>query len=150
MNIPGLSRLPQRLLMALFLATCTLHIAQAQYTAQVRSQLDDAMLLAQLSGQERTHSYEYGSLNDDGIDSYTVTLREDRSYRIFGACDADCSDLDLWIYDEYDNLIDHDTASDDTPILEVTPRWTGSFRIRVRMYSCRREPCYFGLGIFGQ
>jgi len=123
---------------------------QAQsYSAQVRSQLNTAQSTLRREGFTRTHDYEIDSLNDDAEDSFTLTLTGNREYAIVGACDNDCSDIDFWLYDENDNLIDSDTSTDDIPMVRVTPRWTGTFRIRVKMYECSVEPCYYGIGVFG-
>ena len=119
------------------------------YSRQVCSQLDAAKTVLAREGFRQTHDYEVDNLDDDQEDSFTVNLRADREYAIVGACDEDCEDLDFWLYDENDNLIDSDTSTDDVPVVRVTPRWTGTFRIRVKMYACSSEPCYYGIGIFG-
>ena len=124
-------------------------VAQAQYSNQVRNQLDAARATLAREGMSQTHDYEIDSLDDDAEDSFTLTLRADREYAIVGACDNDCSDMDFWLYDENDNLIDSDTSTDDVPVVRVTPRWSGQFRIRVKMYACSVEPCFYGIGVFG-
>jgi len=45
------------------------------------------------------------------------------------------TDLDCYIYDEHNNLIDSDTDRTDLCVLGWTPSWTGPFRLRVRDYS---------------
>ena len=143
-----MTRLLLGLLAAAFLVTLT-PTAQAQYTAQVRRQLDAAGSTLSREGYSRSHDYEIDNLDDDAEDSFTLTLTQGREYAIVGACDNDCSDIDFWLYDENDNLVDSDTSTDDIPIVRVTPRWTGTFRIRVKMFACSAEPCYYGIGVFG-
>ena len=41
------------------------------------------------------------------------------------------TDLDLYVYDENGNLITSDTDLTDHCIVSFTPRWTGTFTIRV-------------------
>ncbi|NIM49256.1 MAG: hypothetical protein GTN78_19755 [Gemmatimonadales bacterium] len=123
--------------------------AQTEYEGQVRFQLDLVKAFAQTVGYDQTHDYHIGALNDSDSDSFTVTLREGWDYRIVSFCDEDCSDIDLYLEDENDNEIDSDVEIDDVPIIESRPRWTGRFTIRVRMYECSAEPCYFGVGVFG-
>jgi hypothetical protein len=65
-------------------------------------------------------------------------------------CDEDCSDIDLYLEDENGNEIDSNVSTDDVPIIECRPAWSGRFQIRVRMYECSVEPCYFGVGVFGR
>lgn len=124
-------------------------VAAQQYTQQVRQQLDGARRTLDDEGYSQTHDYEIGNLNDDAEESFTLTLEGDRPYAIVGACDADCSDMDFWLYDENDNLIDSDTSTDDVPVVRVTPSWSGEFRVRVKMYACSANPCYYGIGVFG-
>lgn len=42
------------------------------------------------------------------------------------------TDLDCFLYDENDNLIDSDTDYTDVCVLTFRPRWTGPFRLEVR------------------
>ena len=64
-------------------------------------------------------------------DVYTVTLRADEKFYIYVKGDSD-TDLDLFVYDENDNLIDSDTDSDDECLCTVQPKWTGTFKIKIK------------------
>lgn len=70
--------------------------------------------------------------------TYTVTLYGGVSYVLFAAGDENIRDLDILLYDENGNLIDHDTSTDNIPVVSVTPKWTGSFKLNVRNYAGRR------------
>jgi hypothetical protein len=72
---------------------------------------------------------------------HNVTLRSGVEYTFVGACDRDCSDLDLQLYDQNGNLIDEDLLRDDVPVVSVTPKWTGPFRVKVIMAACSISPC---------
>lgn len=122
----------------------------AKYEAQVRVQLDAVAEVAAENGYEQTHDYVIDRLDGDGEDSFTLTLEEGVTYTIASVCDEDCSDVDIRLYDENENLIDADESADDVPITEVTPAWTGEFTITVHMYECKREPCFYGIGVFGR
>jgi len=63
-------------------------------------------------------------------DTYTVTLPAGETTRIQVRGDGD-TDLDLFVYDENGNLIASDTDYTDNCIVNVTPRWTGVFYIRI-------------------
>ena len=52
---------------------------------------------------------------------------------IYGACDIDCSDMDLFLYDGR-TLIAQDSLEDDFPI--VTAPYEGYFTLQVSMFSC--------------
>lgn len=71
------------------------------------------------------------SAND--YDIWTITLDAHESYLIVVEGDGD-TDLDLYVYDENENEIDKDTDNTDYCLCEVTPRWTGKFKIKIRNY----------------
>ena len=124
--------------------------AEAQYEGQVRNQLHAIQTVAESADYRRTHEYQIDRLSHDRVVAFNVTLREGWDYQIASVCDLDCTDLDLEVYDEYENLIGADHERDDMPIVAVEPLWTGRFTIRVRMHACSSEPCYFGVGVFGK
>jgi len=47
------------------------------------------------------------------------------------------SDLDCYVYDENNNLIDSDTDSTSTCALQWTPRWNGSFTLKIKNLGSR-------------
>lgn len=67
----------------------------------------------------------------NGTHTYRVNFRGGEVARVLVSGDGD-SDLDLYIYDENNNLICKDDDATDDMICQWTPRWTGSFQIRVR------------------
>jgi hypothetical protein len=73
---------------------------------------------------------------------WTVNLRAGATYRIYGACDDNCSDLDMELYGVDGQLIDRDVRRDDTPYVQVTPARTGRHNVRIWLYSCRAAVCY--------
>lgn len=116
---------------------------------RVRRALDEAYfdVLADRGYEETGDVYE-GALDDDEEENIWVTLRRNRSYSILSVCDEDCSDIDLFLYDDDGDEIDSDTSIDEVPVVRETPNRTGEYRIRVRMYSCSTEPCYYAVGIY--
>jgi len=125
-------------------------IALAQYVGQVRNQLDGLMVLAAAIGYEKTHQYVIDALRQGQVDSFDVTLQKGWDYAIASVCDEDCSDIDVTLYDQGGNLIDLDDSEGDLPMVEVRPRWSGVFTVRVRMYSCYSSNCVYGIGVFGK
>jgi hypothetical protein len=53
---------------------------------------------------------------------------------VYAVCDQDCSDLDLFLYDEMDTLVASDDQIDAAPI--VTAPYEGNFSIVVSMPVC--------------
>lgn len=125
-------------------------VAQSSHQQLVDSLLDAAQNLARSNGYASTHSRYNGSLNSNQTETVTLTLDAGTSYMIVGQCDGDCSDLDLWLYDENGYEIDSDVLEDDVPVLEVTPRRTARFSIRAKMITCSVEPCFYGIGVYGR
>jgi hypothetical protein len=57
--------------------------------------------------------------------------------------------MDFELFDSNDNYIDHDFMEDSIPKVEVTPRWSGTFRLKVSIPDCRAYRCTYGVGVFG-
>lgn len=149
---PRTARLAPAVVLALLASTglATPVQAQSEWAEQVRFQLDLVKTFAESVGWQQTHDYRIESLRDDESDYYTADMRDGWEYRIVAFCDEDCSDIDLYLEDENGNELDSDVSTNDVPIIECRPAWNGEFRIRVRMYECSVEPCWFGVGVFGR
>ena len=93
---------------------------------------------------------EHGTLHPEQTESLTVSITSGYSYAIVGVCDNDCNDIDLHLYDGNNNLIDFDIDNDDTPVIVVSPRQSGEYRLRVAMVRCSDSPCYYGVGLFNR
>lgn len=124
--------------------------AQEQYERHVRQQLDRVKVKLEENGFQNTHNYKIDRLGRNATDSFRVDLRKGLDYLLVSVCDKDCTDIDIRIYDENNNLIAEDIKRDDLPIVSVSPKWTGEFRIQVTMYKCSSSPCYYGIGVFGK
>lgn len=120
-----------------------------EYTDQVKAQLALVRMAGQNEGWQETHDNKFDSMDSGDSKTYNITLRSGRSYKVVGVCDNDCSDLDLAIY--YNgNLIKKDQQTDSVPIVEVTPIWTGQFELKVTMYACSNDPCFYGVSVLGK
>jgi hypothetical protein len=64
------------------------------------------------------------------VDTFTDTFRASEGALVSIRGDGD-TDLDCWVYDENGNEIDSDTDGTDHCVLSWTPRWRGTFEIRV-------------------
>lgn len=71
-------------------------------------------------------------LNDGESSQTTGYLLEGES--VYATCDADCTDLDLFLYDEYGTMVDSDSELDSFPV--VTAPYEGSFIVEASMPSC--------------
>lgn len=62
--------------------------------------------------------------------TYSISFRGGEEAVILVEGDGD-TDLDLFVYDENDNLVGSDTDRTDLCLVRWTPRWTGKFTVRV-------------------
>jgi hypothetical protein len=125
-------------------------IAQSSYEQQVNQLLNLTQNIANSRGYSSTHARYNGQLRAGEERTVTLDLNAGTGYMMVAQCDTDCSDIDMWLYDENGNLIDEDVLVDDTPIVEVTPIRSARFSLRTRMITCTVEPCYYGIGVYGQ
>jgi hypothetical protein len=124
-------------------------VGQEYYEDQVTDQLEAAAMVVGLDGYEMMYDPYVDRTGEGMSDTLTFTLYEGVSYTIIGVCDEDCTDLDLELFDGNGNSIDSDYATDDIPIVEVTPAWDSKFSLQINMATCSNEPCYYGVGVFG-
>jgi hypothetical protein len=123
---------------------------QDEWVAQVRRLLQQAGKTFEDRGYSMTHRIYTGSLNNSRNEMVSLDLDIGTQYAIMGACDTDCSDLDFVLYDPAGNQIDDDVEMDDVPLVSVTPRRSGTYRVKVVMATCTAEPCRYGVAVFGK
>ncbi|MGE0595825.1 MAG: hypothetical protein AB7P07_05645, partial [Hyphomonadaceae bacterium] len=117
-----------------------------EYEGQVRAYLDGGMAVHEALGYgaQRNVPDLVVPLMLEAGHLWAVNLRRGVNYRIYGACDDDCTDLDMEIYGNDGVLVDRDIALDDTPYVQITPVRSGPHYVRLWVYSCAAEPCYSG------
>lgn len=92
--------------------------------------------------------YIIGRLKNSESENWNITLYAGNTYQITGVCDGDCKDIDLALLDANRKELVNDTSADDVPVLSYAIRTTGVYTVKVTMYQCSQDPCYFGLGVF--
>ncbi|MGB5065019.1 MAG: hypothetical protein WBQ37_14875, partial [Candidatus Competibacter sp.] len=80
----------------------------------------------------------------------TLYLEAGQEYRIAGACDEDCRDMDLALFDSDGHRIDRDTGRDDQPEVAIRPRRDGEFTLAVAIPDCRAHRCTYGVALYGR
>lgn len=124
--------------------------AEAQtYAETVWRQLQTAHEAA-VAENYQLKNYIIGSLNNGNTDTWSFDLSTGRNYVIIGACDEDCSDLDITVKSATGSVVANDTATDDHPVVNFQPPRNGRYTVEIKMYSCSQNPCYFGFGLFRQ
>ena len=118
----------------------------SEYTRQVQGYLSRLNDNARNSGFKRVVAGPvFGSLDDDAEGTHDMTVAGGTQYVLFGACDNDCTDLDLLIYDADGDLVRRDVAADDRPVVVFSAAKSGKYKIKVVMAVCSDEPCRYGL-----
>jgi hypothetical protein len=104
---------------------------------------------AQLGRVARTSlTTRFGMLNTGESDSLVLTLHAQTAYVLVAACDEDCSRLSLALSDLKSHELAVDRATDHPAVVRLTPVETASYRVRVVMEMCQKNPCRFGVAVF--
>lgn len=130
--------------------------ANAQISAYVTSMMDalrGEMLrreAAAPANEGNTYFHgEIGSLNDDeNRQAHLISNWGTGIVTVAGFCDADCTDLDLYVVDDLGNEIVSDVSINDTPVVTFAPSADRAYELRVRMYVCNQGPCFYSVGAF--
>ncbi len=124
--------------------------AMAQdFQAQVRSYLDRGMAVHSARGYRRDSAVQdvITPLRIGDARLIVLNVQGGQNYRIYGACDQDCSDVDMEVYDSDGNLVERDIGYDDTPFVQITPRASGRIYARIWLAACENEPCVVGVRV---
>jgi len=92
--------------------------------------LIDSVAASQVKGREGGPADHYDQVLAGGTDEYPATFLAHETAEI-GISGDHSTDLDLYVYDQNNNLICSSAASGDTEYCNWTPRWTGAFKIHV-------------------
>jgi hypothetical protein len=79
--------------------------------------------------------------------NWSVNLNANVNYVILGACDDDCTNLDIELIDTANAVVASDTAPDDFPIVRFRPTANGTYTVRTHLRTCAVEPCQLGVRI---
>ena len=81
----------------------------------------------------------------------SATMSAGSEYMIVGVCDADCSDLDLYLKRLDGSDAQHDIQPDPMPILgPLTTDQSGDYELLVNMVACSVEPCSVAVALFAR
>lgn len=88
-----------------------------------------------------------GMLGEGESDLIQVVLNGQRSYMFLGACDDDCTDVDIEVFDG-DTLLVGDVQTDDIPLVSVKSGAAGVHTVRLTMAKCSAGTCAWALGTY--
>jgi hypothetical protein len=94
--------------------------------------------------------FKEGQLVEGTEHRWTLNVGSDRSrtYKIVAACDEDCADIDLELYEMDGTRVDQDTRRDSLPVVTVPYGHAGNHMLKVTMYRCAVDPCRYGYAVF--
>ena len=136
------------LALAAVAASSTEAVAQNQYQQQIAQQFTNWAPRFAQQGFSMQGTAFTGTLNDDADESILINLNSGQRYAIAGVCDNDCSDVDLQVYSTDGSKVGEDMQTDDKPVVIFTAGYSGQFRVKILMATCRTNPCYYGVQIF--
>lgn len=120
------------------------------YRQQILDRLSQVEGVFAAQGFQRLAEPVSGQMQQGQHTNVPVNLEVGGEYRIIGVCDSDCSDMDLILYDQNNNIVSQDTLPDPAPIVSVVPQWTGAFTAQAVMHNCTVQPCYYALVLYGR
>jgi hypothetical protein len=125
-------------------------IAQSS-TDQVWFQLQQQFTTAQKSGFLQ-FNYILGWLGGGMAPTvnWPVRLFGGRPFLIVGVCDNECTDVDLVLENQEGIELASDRASDDLPVIRITPDTTATYWLKPIMHACQVDHCGYGIGVFVQ
>jgi hypothetical protein len=92
-----------------------------------------------------------GSLNTSQTQNIPVQMMAGYQYYLAAVCDADCTDLDLALFDGYGNLAVQDNSVSATPMVPVASiSQSGNFTLQVQMFACNVQPCSYAAVLYGR
>jgi hypothetical protein len=121
----------------------------AEYIRQLSNQLSQARDSYVPNNYRLVTGPDNDALSQGDSDNYTVTLQGGRSYKLVGVCDNDCTDLDITLYDSDGDVVDRDVLDDDKPVVSVSGKSGGRYRMNVSMATCSSSICYYSVAVYG-
>lgn len=82
---------------------------------------------------------------------WVFEIDPDTTYYVYGACDDDCSDIDLYAHDADEAEVDADEEDDATPIMIILPGESGDeLHVVAQLVDCATETCVVGVGVYAE
>ena len=126
---------------------------QTTVTDEVRQQLiaQIGQFLTGTQGQYASGSHTIGNdvivpMQPGHDHRYVVDLTAGAMYGFIGACDGDCTNVDIELISmTTGGVVANDMLADDFPIVSYRPDANGQYMVRLLMQACTRSPCYAGV-----
>lgn len=96
-------------------------------------------------GYELRDFFSSGLLRRGQSAVIATTLSAGNDYTLVAAGCEDAYDVDLSVYDENGNRVGSDGDSSDVAVVSVSPRWTGTYYLKVTMYNSTANGAHYVL-----
>lgn len=90
---------------------------------------------------------QVGRQSAGGVQTVTFDLSAGGTYVLIGACDENCSDLDMIVRDSSGREVGRDEAPDDVPLVIMENARGGRYTVEVGMVTCDGQ-CHWGVGAY--
>ncbi len=97
----------------------------------------------------RTVSTARGVLSNQNTADHYFNVVAGPSYVVIGACDENCSDVDLGVYNGSGAVVGTDVEDDDAPVVAFEATETGRHQFTVLMSTCTGN-CNYGVRVYTQ
>ena len=91
-----------------------------------------------------------GSLRSNERAEHELQLEPGVEYRVAGACDQTCDDMDLELVTSDGTSVAEDVAPDPLPTLPVTVEANDTATLHVHMRGCSASPCEYRIRLYGR
>lgn len=88
-------------------------------------------------------SFSWGLLERGDSVVIPTTLYAGNTYKLVAAGCEDAFDVDIAVFDENANLIDRDNDTSRVAVADFSPRWSGTFYIKVTMYNSTANGAHY-------
>ncbi|GIK49249.1 MAG: hypothetical protein KJZ75_00355 [Hyphomonadaceae bacterium] len=129
-------------------------VRQAQITDEVRQQLIDNIgeqlgdigeTVAPGAAPPQGFADVITPMQPSSDHRLVMDLTGGAQYSFIGACDGDCTNVDLELIDmRTGGVVASDMLDDDYPVVHYRPEANGRYMVRLLMQSCSVAPCYAG------
>jgi hypothetical protein len=90
---------------------------------------------------------QYGALPTGQTIRFHVSGTSDKPRLLIASCDFDCTKLDMAAFDEQNQPV-ATAAGGDRPVLALPSAAPGNLVIEMKMTTCSRPTCRFGVGLY--
>ncbi|PNK59672.1 hypothetical protein [Psychrobacter sp. FDAARGOS_221] len=132
-------------------ALFTFLVATPSAYASLESQLEVMDMAGALLDYYPSHDEDgSGVLTEYQEEKTRFMLTRNETYSFAAVCDDDCTDIDLYVYDNNDKVVDLDDEDDDHPVVSFTAEYSGPYYAEVTMYECATKHCAYKVRAYKQ